>query len=97
MSAAANDEPLDFGVDPFDRTFGQLRGPIHWPSLTAPESASRMSELRDWVRLLVTRFGDRHDPRARTDAGYRFILYTAVGSTSTMMLSASGSSAWTEP
>ena len=56
-TAAANDEPLDFGVDPFDRTFGQLRGPIHWPSLTAQEAVSRMSELRDWVRLLVTRFG----------------------------------------
>ena len=57
MTAAANDEPLDFGVDPFDRTFGQLRGPIHWPSLTVQEAASRMSELRDWVSLLVTRFG----------------------------------------
>ncbi len=57
MSVGANDELLDFGVDPFDRTFGQLRGPIHWPALTAPEAASRMSELRDWVRLLVTRFG----------------------------------------
>ena len=32
-----------------------------------------------WV--LVSRFGDRHDERARTDAGHRFILYTAVGST----------------
>ena len=32
-----------------------------------------------WV--LISRFGDRHDERARTDAGHRFILYTAVGST----------------
>ncbi|WP_377640484.1 NuoM family protein [Oryzobacter terrae] len=32
-----------------------------------------------WV--LISRYGDRHDPRARTDAGHRFILYTAVGST----------------
>jgi NADH-quinone oxidoreductase subunit M len=30
---------------------------------------------------LISRFGDRHDERARTDAGHRFILYTAVGST----------------
>ena len=32
-----------------------------------------------WV--LISRFGDPHDERARTDAGHRFILYTAVGST----------------
>ena len=32
-----------------------------------------------WV--LISRFGDRHDEGARTDAGQRFILYTAVGST----------------
>ena len=32
-----------------------------------------------WV--LISRYGDRHDPRARADAGHRFILYTAVGST----------------
>ncbi len=32
-----------------------------------------------WV--LITRYGDRHDARARTEAGLRFILYTAVGST----------------
>ncbi len=32
-----------------------------------------------WV--LISRFGDRHDERARTDAGHRFVLYTAVGST----------------
>jgi NADH-quinone oxidoreductase subunit M len=32
-----------------------------------------------WV--LISRFGDRHDERARTDAGHRFILYTAIGST----------------
>jgi NADH-quinone oxidoreductase subunit M len=32
-----------------------------------------------WV--LITRYGDRHDARARTEAGQRFILYTAVGST----------------
>ena len=32
-----------------------------------------------WV--LISRYGDRHDDRARVDAGHRFILYTAVGST----------------
>ncbi|GAA4407519.1 NADH-quinone oxidoreductase subunit M [Fodinibacter luteus] len=32
-----------------------------------------------WV--LISRYGDRHDERARADAGHRFILYTAVGST----------------
>ena len=32
-----------------------------------------------WV--LITRFGDPHDAPARRDAGQRFILYTAVGST----------------
>jgi NADH-quinone oxidoreductase subunit M len=32
-----------------------------------------------WV--LISRYGDPHDARARTDAGHRFILYTAVGST----------------
>jgi len=32
-----------------------------------------------WV--LISRYGDPHDARARTGAGQRFILYTAVGST----------------
>ncbi|MEO5982508.1 MAG: NADH-quinone oxidoreductase subunit M [Pedococcus sp.] len=32
-----------------------------------------------WV--LITRFGDAHQPRARADAGGRFVLYTALGST----------------
>jgi NADH-quinone oxidoreductase subunit M len=32
-----------------------------------------------WV--LISRYGDRHDERARSDAGHRFVLYTAVGST----------------
>jgi NADH-quinone oxidoreductase subunit M len=32
-----------------------------------------------WV--LISRYGDRHDERARADAGHRFVLYTAVGST----------------
>lgn len=32
-----------------------------------------------WV--LISRFGDAHDARARSEAGHRFILYTALGST----------------
>lgn len=32
-----------------------------------------------WV--LITRFGDAHQPAARADAGGRFVLYTAFGST----------------
>ncbi len=32
-----------------------------------------------WV--LISRYGDRHDDRARADAGHRFVLYTAAGST----------------
>ena len=43
------DEPLDFGADPFEHAFGQLRGPVHWPSLTEDEARERMLELDDWV------------------------------------------------
>ena len=50
------DEPLDFGEDPFERTFGQLRGPVHWPSLTEDETRDRMRELNEWVHDLVRRF-----------------------------------------
>ena len=32
-----------------------------------------------WV--LISRYGDRHDEAARVDAGHRFVLYTALGST----------------
>ena len=32
-----------------------------------------------WV--LISRYGDRHDPAARSDASGRFVLYTALGST----------------
>lgn len=31
--------------------------------------------------LLIGRFGDPHDPGARREAAYRFVLYTALGST----------------
>ena len=50
------DEALDFGEDPFQRTFDQLRGPVHWPSLTEHETRDRMHELDEWVRHLVRRF-----------------------------------------
>ncbi|MGO4362284.1 hypothetical protein [Terrabacter sp. RAF57] len=50
------DEPLDFGADPFEHAFGQLRGPVHWPSLTEDEARERMLELDDWVTDLVRRF-----------------------------------------
>lgn len=33
------------------------------------------------IWILITRFGDTHVPGARAEAGARFILYTAVGST----------------
>ncbi len=36
-----------------------------------------------WV--LVGRYGDPHDRRARTDAAQRFVLYTAVGSTTMLV------------
>jgi hypothetical protein len=49
-------EPLDFGLDPFERTFGQLRGPLHWPSLTDAEASVAMDQLREWVEALVVRF-----------------------------------------
>ena len=49
-------EPLTFDVDPFDRTFGQLRGPLHWPSLTSAEARGQLLALTDWVQHLVGRF-----------------------------------------
>ncbi|WP_338750365.1 complex I subunit 4 family protein [Janibacter alittae] len=33
------------------------------------------------VWVLITRFGDERDPRARREAGARFVLYTGTGST----------------
>jgi hypothetical protein len=50
------DIPLDYGADPFERAFGQLRGPIHWPSLTAEEAVAHLEPLREWVESLVRRF-----------------------------------------
>jgi hypothetical protein len=56
MKADRATEPFDFGVDPLERALSQLRGPVHWPSLTRAEAASRMEELDGWVRSLVARF-----------------------------------------
>ena len=42
------------------RDFGQLRGPLHWPSLTRAESAEALESLEEWVRHLVTRFALDH-------------------------------------
>jgi len=36
--------------------FGQLAGPVHWPSLTSEERDARSSELADWVKELAARF-----------------------------------------
>lgn len=48
--------PLDLDADLYGRAFGQLAGPIHWPSLTPEEREGRWRELDDWVRELVARF-----------------------------------------
>ncbi|WP_347351228.1 hypothetical protein [Intrasporangium sp.] len=64
--AAGADDPA------FGRGFGQLRGPLHWPSLTTRERDTALAVLREWVRHLTGRFGldarvippcwDRHPP-----------------------------------
>lgn len=56
MTADWSAEPLAYGDDPLDRALTQLRGPVHWPSLTRAEAASRMDELEEWVRSLAIRF-----------------------------------------
>ena len=48
--------PLAFEVDPFDNAFGQLAGPVHWPSLSSDEAAQAFADLRGWVEQLVNRF-----------------------------------------
>ena len=48
--------PLGFDADLYGRAFGQLDGPVHWPSLTTAERAARTVELRHWVRELVASF-----------------------------------------
>jgi len=48
--------PLGIDAELYRRAFGQLDGPVHWPSLTADERAARSQELADWVTDLVARF-----------------------------------------
>jgi len=48
--------PLGIDAELYGRAFGQLDGPVHWPSLTADERAARSEELADWVTELVARF-----------------------------------------
>ena len=54
MTAGRAPRPED---DPaFGRDFGQLRGPLHWPSLTSTEADQALSSLREWVEQLAARF-----------------------------------------
>ena len=48
--------PLPIDEELYGRAFGQLDGPIHWPSLTADERTVRSNELGGWVEKLVARF-----------------------------------------
>jgi len=48
--------PLGLDADLYGRAFGQLDGPVHWPSLTTVERAARSVELRHWTEELVARF-----------------------------------------
>lgn len=50
-------DELGFDVDPFEKAFGQLAGPVHWPSLTDAERLQAFADLREWVGQLVARFG----------------------------------------
>ena len=52
----SNQMPLNLDAELYGRAFGQLAGPVHWPSLTAEEREGRSSELDHWVRELVARF-----------------------------------------
>ena len=49
-------DELGFDVDPFEKAFGQLAGPVHWPSLTETERPRAFADLRDWVEQFVDRF-----------------------------------------
>lgn len=49
-------DPLAFDADPFEKVFGQLAGPVHWPSLSGDEAAHAFADLRGWVEQLVNRF-----------------------------------------
>lgn len=49
-------DPLAFDADPFEKAFGQLAGPVHWPSLSGEQAAHAFADLRGWVEQLVNRF-----------------------------------------
>jgi hypothetical protein len=49
-------DDFGFDVDPFDKAFGQLAGPVHWPSLTQTERLQAFVDLREWVEQLIDRF-----------------------------------------
>ena len=49
-------DELGLDVDPFEKAFGQLVGPVHWPSLTETERVQAFGDLRERVEQLVDRF-----------------------------------------
>lgn len=51
-----NQLPLGIDGELYGPSFGQLASPVHWPSLTVDERASRGEELREWAQQLVGRF-----------------------------------------
>ena len=53
VSFVRGQDELGFDVDPFEKAFGQLAGPVHWPSLTEAERPQAFAELRDWVEQLA--------------------------------------------
>ena len=58
---------------------GRRAGDLHRPGRRPLLRRFELVLVPMW--LLISRYGDRHDETARTDAGHRFVLYTAVGST----------------
>lgn len=48
--------PIDVGRESFEQVFGQLGGPLHWPSLSPGEVDTALEELSPWVESLVLRF-----------------------------------------
>ena len=47
---------MAFDADPFEKAFGQLASPVHWPSLSGEQAAHAFADLRGWVEQLVNRF-----------------------------------------
>lgn len=47
---------IDVGRESFEQAFGQLGGPLHWPSLSPAEADAALEELAPWVEALVLRF-----------------------------------------